>query len=876
MATHSGPSAPSPSQSASPTLAWSASLCPSSSSPPHSPSQSHNHADADAEEEQPIDSRFHLPPHQLATDSALYEGDAPNILADNVLLHPPNPKRPAIGSRSSSWHSALWATDADAHEREGERRSDDKKKRRRTTTPPAAADRYRDDVNAAQEPGEGEEDDQDHRDEYARSKSRHRKLPWYKRPSPIWFFPGTLVIALTMGMTIAPKLEIYTQLICRSLPVNESGVTVPPPVYELGRGVMVGSPLWDKHPLSSGSGMENGTSLALEWHASPSSANETLPTTTTTTSAASPISSGTWAQQCHRSRAVQSQVARLALLLSLLMGILSSLTTGWWGAFSDRRGRKPVLVLALAGSLAMDVVFLLTVYYHSTLTYNFLLLGPILDGLVGGYSTAQATSAAYISDTTSPGSRAKIFSAIGGLMYGGFAMGPVLGSFLITHSRLGVLAPFYAALAMHAAYLLFLALLLPESLSSERKHAARERHDAERAERKRKEREEHQTGWQRLGRLAARPLAFLKPVALLLPQKLPTKDSTPTTPTNPEERTNIEWGAHLSEYWNPEEVWKSPDPNKTLGRAGGGSTKADWTLTKIAAAWACYMGIMAVMSVKLMYANFVFGWGAAEDGYYLSFLGVLRVVMLVGLIPLIIKLVRRKPAPLPLRPRPADSSPKAATAWDHEKRWLRVVHDSHFDLSLARWSLFLDLCGFVLFLLAPYLLPSSLRGSSQHIALFLTAAVLQSMGSGASPAIQSLALAHASPRDAGRLFASLSVVQSIASQVIGPILFSVLFMQTVGRWSEAVFALASLLAAMAVLSLSLVRLRTVVLPSAEDYEARTATSTSFEATESDFDPATPASLKLQSTPTPTTGRRDGDDASRGRQRSRVGSNAAEH
>ena len=57
----------------------------------------------------------------------------------------------------------------------------------------------------------------------------------------------------------------------------------------------------------------------------------------------------------------------------------------------------------------------------------------------------------------------------------------------------------------------------------------------------------------------------------------------------------------------------------------------------------------------------------------------------------------------------------------------------------------------------------------------------------------------------------LSVVQSIASQVIGPILFSVLFMQTVGRWSEAVFALASLFAAVAVGTLSLVKLRTVVV-----------------------------------------------------------------
>ena len=202
-------------------------------------------------------------------------------------------------------------------------------------------------------------------------------------------------------------------------------------------------------------------------------------------------------------------------------------------------------------------------------------------------------------------------------MYGGFAIGPVLGSFLITHSsssRLGggILAPFYAALAMHAAYLLFLAVLLPESLSRERQQAARERHEAERAERRRLDREEEQAhGGRSRGRkvlkTAARPLAFLKPVALLLPQKPRSGSGTgagrstttgTTSPLDPEDRTNIEWGAHLSEYWNPEEVWKSPDPNKTmLGAPGGG--KADWTLTKIAAAWACYMCIMAVMSVKL-------------------------------------------------------------------------------------------------------------------------------------------------------------------------------------------------------------------------------------------------------------------------------------
>lgn len=41
------------------------------------------------------------------------------------------------------------------------------------------------------------------------------------------------------------------------------------------------------------------------------------------------------------------------------MGILSALTTGFWGALSDRRGRKPALCLALFGMAAMDATFLM-------------------------------------------------------------------------------------------------------------------------------------------------------------------------------------------------------------------------------------------------------------------------------------------------------------------------------------------------------------------------------------------------------------------------------------------------------------------------------------------------------------------------------------
>lgn len=148
----------------------------------------------DSDDAQRIESRFHLPPHHLASDTALYEGDAPNVLADNVLLHPP--ARPSIGSRASSWRSALFddPPQQDSSSPHEGARSSDSKNRRRRTRPHRREDGNDDDHHDGdngdrqqqQQQGESEEEE-DHRDEHARNKSRYRKMPWHKRPSPIWF-----------------------------------------------------------------------------------------------------------------------------------------------------------------------------------------------------------------------------------------------------------------------------------------------------------------------------------------------------------------------------------------------------------------------------------------------------------------------------------------------------------------------------------------------------------------------------------------------------------------------------------------------------------------------------------------------------------------
>ena len=63
--------------------------------------------------------------------------------------------------------------------------------------------------------------------------------------------------------------------------------------------------------------------------------------------------------------------------------------------------------------------------------YRALLIGPAIDGLLGGFSTMSATMHAYISDVTPDGSRATVFARLGGILMLGFAVGPMVGSAVI-------------------------------------------------------------------------------------------------------------------------------------------------------------------------------------------------------------------------------------------------------------------------------------------------------------------------------------------------------------------------------------------------------------------------------------------------------------
>ncbi len=142
-------------------------------------------------------------------------------------------------------------------------------------------------------------------------------------------------------------------------------------------------------------------------------------------------------------------------LLMACYSLMQFIFTPVLGRLSDRFGRRPILLLSLAGTVTGYVLFGL----QRSLPLLF------VSRTVGGVMGANvATAQAVIADVTKPEERAKGMGLIGAAFGLGFIFGPAIGGVTV---RLSESAPGFFAAALSLTALLLAAFLMPETWPAE-------------------------------------------------------------------------------------------------------------------------------------------------------------------------------------------------------------------------------------------------------------------------------------------------------------------------------------------------------------------------------------------------------------------------
>ncbi|KAG5926309.1 hypothetical protein E4U42_003428 [Claviceps africana] len=416
-----------------------------------------------------------------------------------------------------------------------------------------------------------------------------------------------------------------------------------------------------------------------------------------------PVVFGTDNPQC-RNPEVQKHVATFMLVMNLCTGLLSAFAAPKLGHLSDRFGRRRLLALASCGGLLGEVVTILAARFPQTVDYRWLILGALFDGVTGSFTAGNILTQSYTSDCTPPSRRAVAIGYIHACLFTGLALGQFLGGEIVKLTG-SLVSIFYVCLAAHFIFIVSVGFIIPESLSQQKQKTAREKH--------RREKIRREEG----------PASWISSV----------RDKNPF--------------AALSVLWP---------------RGRGTSTSLRINLVALAMCDMIIMGsAMAAGQVIILYAQYTFGWQTPESSRFIASVSSVRVIALMGVLPVINYLFRTRPAAKKRRETGVTPQDKNGGA-DHVDTWI------------LRFALVSDILGFVGYTLA------------RSPGLFVGSAMLTAFGGLGSATSQSVVTQHVPPDRVGRVLGAMGMMHALV-RVIAPVIFNGIYAATVATYPRAIF-----------------------------------------------------------------------------------------
>lgn len=150
---------------------------------------------------------------------------------------------------------------------------------------------------------------------------------------------------------------------------------------------------------------------------------------------------------------------------TIINAIFSTFTIPLVSSLSDRVGRKPLLVVSIFLSVLSLSVTLICASFPAKVSYKYILLSSVFEGLGGGMLVMGILLSAYVSDAVREAYRAPILSISEAILYGGLALGPVVGSAFLNMTDHSITSLFMCSIGMELLALLIVIIWLPESRS---------------------------------------------------------------------------------------------------------------------------------------------------------------------------------------------------------------------------------------------------------------------------------------------------------------------------------------------------------------------------------------------------------------------------
>ncbi|CAN6630290.1 hypothetical protein TRVA0_012S02410 [Trichomonascus vanleenenianus] len=159
---------------------------------------------------------------------------------------------------------------------------------------------------------------------------------------------------------------------------------------------------------------------------------------------------------------IAGRVATFVSYDTAIINALGVLVIPKLAEMSDRVGRKPILLWGGVAAALSDTIRTLCVRYPGVLNYRWLLVASFFRGAGGSIQMFQLMNSTYITDLVPADRRARLFSLMEAVMFGGLACGPLLGSLALERFESFSLL-FVMTIGCDVAYFVVIALFLRES-----------------------------------------------------------------------------------------------------------------------------------------------------------------------------------------------------------------------------------------------------------------------------------------------------------------------------------------------------------------------------------------------------------------------------